>query len=136
MWHSCSSRGPDSVDRRVAPSTPPRNAETPALLTAGAFIVADREEWETRDIRLVVSAVKVFPLFVKAVYPRKRNAPLTADKLALGRSRWMLTRANGPIAEATLWRNGRLLSDSGGDVGKVTIADYEIHRELPCFFNL
>jgi len=39
-----------------------------AMRTFTVFIVTDREEWETRDIRLyvVVPAAEVFPLFVKA----------------------------------------------------------------------
>lgn len=78
----------------IAPSTPARNAETLTLLTAGTFavfIVADREEWETRDILFVVVvspsssfclyATKVFPLLVKAKYPP--SATLHGERLAL-----------------------------------------------------
>lgn len=85
---------------------PSRNAGTLASLTAIAFavfIVADREEWEARDIRpRRPTAAKVFPLFVKALYPRRRSA---AHRLAWG---WLLTRSNGPDRGSdTTPRNGR-----------------------------
>lgn len=44
-------------------------------------------------------------------HPRQPDSPW-------GWSRWVFIRAKGPIAEATLWRNGRPLSDRGAVRGK------------------
>lgn len=77
MRRSCSCRGWYRSDRRSVNATEECGSSSITLLTAVAFavfIVADREEWETRDIRPVVPAAKVFPLFLKAVYPRKRRS--------------------------------------------------------------